>query len=808
VSGVKKSLLVMGLTVLFSVLILSVLFNNFQLYILSLPRVRPTEQGKSTSQEHQPVLDFPDLFPIEPPQLLFTVSPAQPALYWRAYTADFYTGFGWRKTTTEEIVDDFSETATGGRTQIFSVRLNTTSAKIVLPVPPSETNVTRPFMAPSVPFHLTQDEVADSYGVILGEPFQPFVNNVSVIYQASYHFKQIDKELVSLVNLPNDTKSVYLQLPKLPDEVAELANDLRDVSLNPVDQVLRDIQFFLTNFEYDINFKEGKTVRVIQQDWAASYLKLRKGICTDANTALAVILRLQGIPARITVGFKPARILNDKVYYYSDHAHAETEAYLPPFGWVRFDATPPNTDLQETPHLGWSGQRGYLYPKAKSKLNLQVVPKNATGYPGDSILYRASINNSRLSKDVFKLETYSDRGWGVEVVSGNLEIEPFEVGETLIKVNVPSDAVEPDYDIITVAATSTLEPDLWASATATANVKGIEKTSTSLQISGPDTATSGSVVQFEVSLSDDKGRPIEQQEISVETYGISLKTDSSGIATFSVDEASFWWRSFLLEASFKGSNLYQASSAFTSVSVGPHMISFLLPSLFSCLVVSMYIAQTRRLRLRKRRTPIKRKETVHVRDLESQDAAKKKPLLNIIFPHIQKPFPNVWGVNEEISIRCVFDGDEKQTLPNGNIEILVDRNKLAECPLRRDCSADVTYTFEEKGERAVSAIFKDESEKVRDIAQKNVQIVDYKEEIVRLYNGFLQRLAQEDFELKEAMTAREVQSQILRRSSFKPHNVRDIIECFEQAEYSDHSIMRKNYKTMYLAIRRLPLNDS
>lgn len=809
VLGVKKSLPAMGFAVLFSVLILSVLFDNFQLYIRSLPQVRPNGQEKSTSQDHQPILDFPELFPSVSPQLLFTVSPAQPALYWRVYTADFYTGFGWRRTTTEETVDDFSETETDGRTQIFSVRLNTTSGKIMLPVPPSETNITNPLVSSSRPFHLIQDRVADTYGIVLEEPFQAFVNNVSVIYQASYHFKQIDKELVSLANVPDATKSVYLQLPKLPDEVTELANDLRDASLNPVDQVLRDVQFFLEDFEYDISFKEGKTVRVIQQDWVASYLKLRRGICTDANTALAIILRLQGIPARITVGFKPARILDGKVYYYSDHAHAETEVYLPPFGWVRFDATPPNTDLQETPHLGWSGQRGYISPKAESKLNLEVLPENATGDPGDSILYRASINNSRLSKDVFKLETYNDRSWDVEVVSANLEVEPFEVGETLIKVTIPPDAVESDHTLIRVAVTSTIEPDLWASTTVTANVREIEKASTSLQISGPDTATSGSLIQFKVSLSDDKGRPIEQQEISLETYGITLRTDARGIATFSVDEASFWWRSFLLEASFKGSRLYRASSAATSISVGPHITSFLLPLLFSVLVVSVYIAQTRKSRASKKRTLVKRKAPTPEHGFHSQEVANKKSLLNITFPHIREPFPNVWGINEAISIKCVSDGDKEQThvLPNGNIEIKVNNNKLAERPLRRDCSVDVSWTFKKKGRHLVSAALRDKSEKTRDMTQKILRIVNYKEEIVRLYNVFLQRLTREDFELRETMTAREVQTQILRGSSLKLHNVRDIIEGFEQAEYSDHSIARKNYETMYLAIRRSTLND-
>lgn len=79
----------------------------------------------------------------------------------------------------------------------------------------------------------------------------------------------------------------------------------------------------------------------IAEDWILSFIQRGKGTCMDFSTALAIILRLQNIPSRVNFGFKPGPIVGDKVLYFSSRGHSETEVYLPPYGWVRFDATPP-----------------------------------------------------------------------------------------------------------------------------------------------------------------------------------------------------------------------------------------------------------------------------------------------------------------------------------------------------------------------------------------------------------------------------------------------------------------------------------
>ncbi|MFO7572442.1 MAG: transglutaminaseTgpA domain-containing protein [Gaiellaceae bacterium] len=66
----------------------------------------------------------------------------------------------------------------------------------------------------------------------------------------------------------------------------------------------------------------------------------KEGYCQHYAGAMAVMLRLLGVPARVAVGFTSGRRAG-KVWSVSDHdAHAWVEAWFPGQGWVAFDPTP------------------------------------------------------------------------------------------------------------------------------------------------------------------------------------------------------------------------------------------------------------------------------------------------------------------------------------------------------------------------------------------------------------------------------------------------------------------------------------
>jgi transglutaminase-like putative cysteine protease len=69
---------------------------------------------------------------------------------------------------------------------------------------------------------------------------------------------------------------------------------------------------------------------------------VRRGYCQQFAGAMALLLRMGGVPARVATGFTSGSYDPSKHrYVVSDlDAHAWVEAYFPNYGWVRFDPTP------------------------------------------------------------------------------------------------------------------------------------------------------------------------------------------------------------------------------------------------------------------------------------------------------------------------------------------------------------------------------------------------------------------------------------------------------------------------------------
>jgi protein-glutamine gamma-glutamyltransferase len=76
----------------------------------------------------------------------------------------------------------------------------------------------------------------------------------------------------------------------------------------------------------------------------------KAGYCQHYAGAMAAMLRLLGIPARVAVGFTSGRYdTGEKEWVVTDHnAHAWVEVWFPRFGWLTFDPTPDRGELAGT----------------------------------------------------------------------------------------------------------------------------------------------------------------------------------------------------------------------------------------------------------------------------------------------------------------------------------------------------------------------------------------------------------------------------------------------------------------------------
>lgn len=74
----------------------------------------------------------------------------------------------------------------------------------------------------------------------------------------------------------------------------------------------------------------------------ATFLRVKAGYCIHYASTMAVMARLEGIPARIVVGYQPGdtRAGSAARSVTSDDLHAWPELYFDGIGWVRFEPTP------------------------------------------------------------------------------------------------------------------------------------------------------------------------------------------------------------------------------------------------------------------------------------------------------------------------------------------------------------------------------------------------------------------------------------------------------------------------------------
>lgn len=89
-------------------------------------------------------------------------------------------------------------------------------------------------------------------------------------------------------------------------------------------------------FVYDMNFVPART------DVSYFLFESRRGICSDYATAVTLLARAAGIPAKYTEGFSLSGVAPDENGCYNvtpANAHAYTQAYVEGCGWMNIDAT-------------------------------------------------------------------------------------------------------------------------------------------------------------------------------------------------------------------------------------------------------------------------------------------------------------------------------------------------------------------------------------------------------------------------------------------------------------------------------------
>jgi transglutaminase-like putative cysteine protease len=285
----------------------------------------------------QPVGALPRTFLLgDPPQLRETLvmtavvqPPAVPAdlRYWQGMSYEIYTGKGWA---------------------IGNERQQTIAAGQPLSLPPKML---------AVPVRQQVAWLADARVLryTLGEPYW-FDHETITLWRGATDLSRVqsylagyeaesrvssataaDLRAADMRQVPPALLARYTQLPPdLPPRVAGLAQEIAGAAATPYDQALA-LEQFLRQYPYSLDV----TLPPPRADAVDYFLfELQRGYCDYYASAMAVMARSLGLPARLVTGYlaQPADAAGEQRIY-GNQAHSWVEIYLGEYGWLAFEPT-------------------------------------------------------------------------------------------------------------------------------------------------------------------------------------------------------------------------------------------------------------------------------------------------------------------------------------------------------------------------------------------------------------------------------------------------------------------------------------
>ncbi len=137
---------------------------------------------------------------------------------------------------------------------------------------------------------------------------------------------------------PREILDTYLQVPRLDDRIPKLAREITRKATTPYDQAAAIEIYLRTRFGYTLQQPDPAPA-----DPLAHFLFRRQaGHCEYFATAMTVLARTLGVPARYVNGFLPGEYndVGDSYIVRGSDAHSWVEVYFPGYGWIPFDPTP------------------------------------------------------------------------------------------------------------------------------------------------------------------------------------------------------------------------------------------------------------------------------------------------------------------------------------------------------------------------------------------------------------------------------------------------------------------------------------
>jgi transglutaminase-like putative cysteine protease len=260
-----------------------------------------------------------------------------PPLYWHSYTYDIYNGHGWSSSPTTQ-----TQYPPNQSIQPDHLPYHQLIQQEVNPVPGQAGTI----YADAEPVSANIATTAawrsnnDLFGIqTTGSSYT--VN--SLIPLASE-----DTLRAASQDYPAWVKQRYLALPaEVTSRVKELAIQLTAAEPTPYDRARAIEQYLHSTFPYttDVPYPPAN------QDLVDYFLfDLRKGYCDYYASAMVVMVRAAGIPARLAVGYASGtyNIKTQRFMVTQADAHSWVDVYFPGIGWVPFEPTASSPEINRS----------------------------------------------------------------------------------------------------------------------------------------------------------------------------------------------------------------------------------------------------------------------------------------------------------------------------------------------------------------------------------------------------------------------------------------------------------------------------
>ena len=276
------------------------------------------------------------------PKIVMRVRSQSPG-FWKALSFDHYTGQGWEITNNE----DFDTIKRDRWAYKFFLRFPSTIMKTKEVIQSYTAVADLPNIIPSlsVPRHLyfpaqeigvdDLDNLRSPVGLVEGLTY-------TVVSDVPYRDRT--KLQKSTQDYSDKIKATYLDIPpEIAEKVREKAEQILSKTEKPFNSIYEKVLFLTQAVKQQYQIREDLPFLDESEDLVESFLFKQEGGNPDHfATALTIMLRSLGIPARVTVGFGQGKF-NPLTGFYvvkNTDAYALTEVYFPYYGWYAFDAIP------------------------------------------------------------------------------------------------------------------------------------------------------------------------------------------------------------------------------------------------------------------------------------------------------------------------------------------------------------------------------------------------------------------------------------------------------------------------------------